>query len=57
MLAELIPSRILTLYLMRLFVTRIVGVLLMLVLILQMLDLLGMSGKILAHPGNGQAEL
>ncbi len=49
---EFFPSRTLTLYLVRLFATRIVAVLLMLVLILQMLDLLGESGKILAYPGN-----
>lgn len=54
---EFFPSRTLTLYLARLFVTRIAAVLVMLVLVLQMLDLLGESGKILGHPGNGQAEL
>ena len=51
------PSRTLTLYLARMFVTRMLGVLLMLVLILQMLDLLTESGVILAQPGNGQAQL
>ena len=35
------------LYLARLFITRIVGVLVMLVLVLMMLDLLGESGDIL----------
>jgi lipopolysaccharide export system permease protein len=54
---EFFPSRTLTLYLARLFITRVVGVLLMLVLILQMLDLLTESGKILAYQGNGQAQL
>jgi len=54
---EFFPSRTLTLYLARLFVTRIVAVLVMLVLVLQMLDLLGESGDILAYPGNGQAQL
>ncbi|HEX8057684.1 MAG TPA: LPS export ABC transporter permease LptG [Novosphingobium sp.] len=54
---EFFPSRTLTLYLARLFITRVVGVLLMLVLILQMLDLLTESGKILAQQGNGQAQL
>jgi lipopolysaccharide export system permease protein len=54
---EFFPSRTLTLYLAKLFVTRIVGVLLMLVLVLQVLDMLGESGKILAVPGNGQADL
>jgi lipopolysaccharide export system permease protein len=54
---EFFPSRTLTLYLARLFVTRILAVLLMLVLVLQTLDLLGESGKILGYPGNGQGEL
>lgn len=54
---EFFPSRTLTLYLARLFITRVIGVLLMLVLILQMLDLLTESGKILAYQGNGQAQL
>jgi lipopolysaccharide export system permease protein len=57
MLLDFFPSRTLTLYLARLFITRIVGVLFLLVLILQMLDLLSESGKILAYPGNGEAEL
>ena len=54
---EFFPSRTLALYIARLFVTRILAVLIMLVLILQMLDLLGESGKILAVPGNGEAEI
>lgn len=54
---DFFPSRTLTLYLARLFITRVVGVLLMLVLVLQMLDLLGESGKILEYQGNGQAQL
>jgi lipopolysaccharide export system permease protein len=54
---EFFPSRTLTLYLSRLFISRVVGVLLMLVLVLQMLDLLSESGKILEHAGNGQAQL
>lgn len=54
---EFFPSRTLTFYLAKLFVTRILAVLLMLVLVLQMLDLLGESGKILGHPGNGEAQL
>lgn len=54
---DLFPSRTLTLYLSRLFITRILGVLVMLVLVLQVLDLLSESGNILAHPGNGQAEI
>ena len=54
---EFFPSRTLTVYLARLFITRIFAVLFMLTLVLQMLDLLGESGDILAHPGNGQAQL
>jgi len=53
----LFPSPTLTRYLARLFAGRIVGALLMLVLVLQMLDLLGESAKILAHPGNGQGQV
>src|SRR4051812_18084366 len=41
----------------RLFVTRSVAVLIALVLILMTLDLLGESGKILAVPGNTEADL
>ncbi len=54
---DFFPSRTLTLYLARLFVTRVLAVLVMLVLVLQMLDLLGESGNILSYPGNGEAEL
>ena len=54
---DFFPSRTLTLYLARLFVTRILAVLLMLVLVLQTLDLLSESGKILEYPGNGEAQL
>jgi len=54
---EFFPSRTLTLYLIRQFATRIFGILIMLVLVLQMLDLLSESGDILAHPGNGEAQL
>ncbi len=57
MLSGLFPSRTITLYLARLFVTRIVGVLFLLVLVLQMLQLLSESGDILAVPGNGEAQL
>lgn len=56
-MTEFFPSRTLTLYLAKLFITRVLGVLFLLVLILQMLDLLSESGKILAYPGNGEPEL
>jgi lipopolysaccharide export system permease protein len=51
------PSRRIAFYMSRLFFTRSLAVLLSLVGILMMLDLLGNSGNILAHPGNGDAEL
>lgn len=54
---DFLPSRQLALYLVKLFVTRSLAVLLMLVLVLMSLDLLGESGKILRVPGNGDAEL
>ncbi len=57
MLANMFPSPTLSRYLARLFVTRIFGVLFLLVIVLQMLDLLIESGKILAWPGNGEPEL
>lgn len=54
---EFFPSRTLAIYIAKMFAVRIVAVLLMLVLVLQMLDLLSESGKVLAAPGNGQGEL
>ncbi len=51
------PSRQLAFYMVKLFVTRSLAVLIALVLILMTLDLLGESGKILEIPGNGDAEL
>jgi len=54
---QFFPSRRIALYMARLFVSRSLAVLVALVGILMMLDLLGNSGDILAHPGNGDAEL
>lgn len=54
---DFFPSRTLTLYLAKMFVVRILAVLVMLVLVLTALDLLGTTGEILAPEGNGQAEL
>ena len=51
------PSRQLAFYTIKLFVTRSLAVMVALVLVLMTLDLLGESGKILAVPGNGEAEL
>ena len=44
-------------YMAKMFAVRILAVLLMLTLVLQMLDLLAESGKVLAVQGNGQAQL
>jgi lipopolysaccharide export system permease protein len=57
MLFDFFPSRTLTWYLAKAFISRILAVLVMLVLVLMMLDLLSTTGKILAYPGNGEAEL
>ncbi len=54
---DLFPSRTVTWYIGKMFAVRIIAVLLLLVLVLQALDLLSESGKILAPPGNGQGEL
>ena len=54
---QFFPSRRLAIYTAKLFLTRSFAVLLALVLVLMTLDLLGESGKILAVPGNGEAEL
>jgi lipopolysaccharide export system permease protein len=54
---ELFPSKRLALYTARLFITRSFAVLFALALILMTLDLLGESGRILAVPGNGDADL
>jgi lipopolysaccharide export system permease protein len=51
------PSRRLAFYMVKLFLTRSLAVLIALVLVLMTLDLLGESGKILAVRGNGDAEL
>ena len=51
------PSRRIAWYMVRLFLTRSVAVLIALVLVLMTLDLLGESANILKVPGNGDAEL
>jgi lipopolysaccharide export system permease protein len=55
--AEFFPSRTMSLYMARMFLTRTFAILTGLVLILQMMDVLSESGFILAHPGNGEAEV
>jgi lipopolysaccharide export system permease protein len=57
MFTNFFPSATITRYLAWLFLTRTFGVLIALVLILQSLDLLGQSGKILAVEGNGTPEI
>jgi lipopolysaccharide export system permease protein len=54
---QFFPSRRVAWYLARSFFTRSLAVLLGLVVILVMLDLLGNSGRILAQPGNDEAQL
>ncbi len=54
---DFFPSRTLAIYMAKMFIIRTLAVLALLVLVLQALDLLGESGKILAHEGNGEAEL
>jgi len=51
------PSRRVAWYLARSFLKTSIAVLIGLVVILAMLDLLGNSGRILAHPGNDQGDL
>ena len=51
------PSRQISWYMARQFLTRTLAVLVLLVVVLQTLDLLGESGDILAYPGNGDPQL
>lgn len=51
------PSRTLAFYMAKMLMIRTFAVLAMLVLVLQALDLLGESGRIMAQEGNGQSEL
>jgi len=57
MTLNLFPSRTIALYLARIFTQRILATLLMLVLVLQLLDLLGETGKILSVRGNGEGQV
>ena len=54
---QFFPSKRIALYMAKTFVLRSLAVLAALVIILQTLDLLGESGKILRQPGNGDAQL
>lgn len=51
------PSKTVALYMVRLFLVRTFGILAALVLVLQALDLLSESAKILAYPGNTDAQV
>ncbi|KAB7646445.1 LPS export ABC transporter permease LptG [Polymorphobacter fuscus] len=53
----LFPSRTIAWYTARMFIIRAAAFLIGLIIILESLDLLGESGKILAAAGNGEAEL
>ncbi len=57
MLQRLFPSKTIAIYMARMFLARTFAFLAGLVLVLMTLDLLGESGRILAVPGNGEAEL
>ncbi|MFZ5749120.1 MAG: LPS export ABC transporter permease LptG [Pseudomonadota bacterium] len=54
---DFFPSRTMTLYMGRMFLIRTFAILAGLVLVLQSLDLLSESGRILAHAGNGEPEV
>lgn len=56
-LSGFFPSRTVSIYMARMFLVRTFVIVAGLVLILQTLDLLSESGNILAHPGNGQAQV
>jgi lipopolysaccharide export system permease protein len=51
------PSRTITIYMGRMFLIRAFAVLFAIAIVLQTLDLLGQSDKVLAYPGNGSDEL
>ncbi len=57
MLMNFFPSPTITRYMGWMFLTRTFGVLIALVVILQSLDMLGQTGKILAYPGNGTPQI
>lgn len=54
---DFFPSRTLAFYTAKMFLIRVFSVVALLVAVLMSLDLLGESGKILAYPGNGEAQL
>jgi lipopolysaccharide export system permease protein len=54
---QFFPSRTVTIYMAKTFIVRTFAVLAALVIVLQFLDALSESGRIIAYPGNGQAEV
>lgn len=56
-LVNFFPSRTMSLYMAKMFLTRTFAILAALVLVLQSLDLLTESGRVLAYAGNGDAEI
>lgn len=57
MIGSFFPSRTVAIYMARMFLIRTFAILFALVLVLQALDLLSESGRILATPGNGDPEV
>ena len=57
MSTQFFPSRTVSIYMAKSFLVRTLAVLAALVLVLQFLDALSESGRILAHPGNGQNQV
>ncbi|MBX3564248.1 MAG: LPS export ABC transporter permease LptG [Sphingomonas sp.] len=56
-LMNFFPSRTMSLYMAKMFLVRTFAILAALVLVLQSLDLLTESGRVLAYAGNGDAEI
>jgi lipopolysaccharide export system permease protein len=56
-LVNFFPSKTMSLYMAKMFLIRTFAILAGLVLVLQSLDLLTESGRVLAYPGNGDAEI
>jgi lipopolysaccharide export system permease protein len=54
---QFFPSRVVAIYMARLFILRTFAILAAMVLVLQTLDLLGQTGNILGQAGNGDAEI
>lgn len=57
MTSGIFPSRTVSIYIARMFLVRTLAILAAVAMVLQVLDLLSESGVILAHKGNGNAEV